>query len=141
MRFKFLLLTLLLAGCKPTSNPSEPMEALKIPTPSSVINVEVINSDTPNTKLIEIKDNAQITSLIALLGGLNSNMYKTAFTYPTPQYGIVIHDREGTNLVVWIGPNWLGGRNNIKGPSAQERLTTLNETDRIKLLKLLGVTP
>ena len=140
LRFSLIscLLLLLFVGCVP-------MAALRFPDPAAVTKIEVTGSGNYNFETgehdgkITIMDPREIEEVMNILESVNSRMRGAATTFPTPTHTISFTDTSGTNLVMWIGVNWIGGRNNLEGSPSNNRLRPLHGEERTKLFRILGI--
>ena len=73
-----------------------------------------------------------------MLAAHNDGWRTPAGTFPAPQWTIELAGETGTLLVLWLGPNWLGGREG-SGSARDNRLRDLSTTARLALLDILGV--
>jgi hypothetical protein len=73
-----------------------------------------------------------------LLAAHNDGWRTPAGTFPAPQWTIELAGEARTLLVLWLGPNWLGGREG-SGSARDNRLRDLSTTARLALLDILGV--
>ena len=60
-------------------------------------------------------------------------------TFPTPTHSIVVNDSRGINLVIFVGLDWIGGKNIIPGAVAQNRATGIRESQRRAFLDVVGI--
>jgi hypothetical protein len=86
-----------------------------------------------------ISDAASVGKVVSYLLAHNSGFRKPADTFPTPEHTVIIRDRSGDRTVVWVGSNWLGGRE-VEGTPGDRRLRHLDPKDRVELLALLGLS-
>jgi len=120
------------------------VEPLRIPDASTVslIKGTISNSYDVATSTVResvtITDPRRIQRVIALVGALNSDMSVPSGTYPTPTHTLAFTDSGDLNLVVFIGLNWVGGRNNNEGHS-QNRLRGITDDQRSELLRAMGL--
>jgi hypothetical protein len=135
---KILLLVLSVAACSS-------MKPLIVLASNTVEKIEIKNNDNYNfdnkryQNSVVINDPGKIAEIIEFLKILNTGMERATTTYPTPKYTVLINDAENRNLVVFIGSNWIGGRNNIGGEASLNRLKTLEKHKITKLFELLGI--
>lgn len=131
-------LIVLLSAC------SSSIEPLRIPDASAVSSIvgTISNSYDIATGAYRdsatITDSAQIKRIIEFLSTLNSNMIVPLGTFPGPSHALEFKDTSGVNLVVYIGLNWVGGRNDVQGGD-QNRLRNISEEQRTQLLQLVGL--
>ncbi len=121
------------------------MDPLIIPSADSVTMIEgqITNSYDFKTKTyvgsVKITDQNKINKVIKYLRQINTGMSSATTTYPTPTHTIIVTDTENSNLVIFLGVNWIGGRNNVVGEASANRLTGLSDTKRKELLELIGI--
>ena len=76
-----------------------------------------------------------ISQVMSILAGRDG--YYGFNKFPTPEHTITVLGSEGDLLVVWFGPNWLGGRE-LRPTVTEKRLRDLDPGDRSLLLHLLS---
>ena len=86
-----------------------------------------------------ITDPRVIDEFVAFLKARNRHWSRPWGTFPTPEWTIRLIGRKDPVLVLWLGPNWLGGREGLAGAQAN-RLRSLSEKDRAEALRILGAT-
>ena len=116
----------LLSGC------STAQRSLDLPPAASVTDLVVSDSAYRAT----ISDPDVIRQVMALLSTRNEGYRVPIDTFPTPEYTILIRDSAGDRMVIWVGPDWLGGRE-LRPTARDKRLRSLDPTDRGQLLHLL----
>jgi len=84
-----------------------------------------------------IRDRKTITDFVAFLSERNTDWRKPWDTFPTPEWTIRLVSRGDDHLVLWLGPNWLGGREG-HAAAKNNRLRSLSQRDHDEALKLLG---
>jgi hypothetical protein len=120
------------------------MEPLQLPAPATVSSIEgtISGSWDPATDTnrgsVTITDPRHIQRVIELLGTLNSDMSVGPHTFPTPSHTLVFTDSGGVNLLVFVGSNWVGGRNNVEGRS-DNRSRVITPEQRSELLRVVGI--
>ena len=124
-----LLSLALLSACSAAVDP------LKVPSASAVSLIEGKSYQSS----FSITDPERIRRVMAFLSDLSSNMSVPAGTFPTPTHTIAITDNTGVNLVVFVGKDWIGGRNNVGGRLARNRLRSITVEQRSDLLRLAGL--
>ncbi len=133
-----LCASLLLAACTSVA-------PLKVPAADRVVSIEarISNSyDIETTKYkgsVTITDPAKIAQVIAQVSQLNSGMSRSLDTTPTPTHTLVVTDKDQMGLVIFIGLNWIGGRNNVAGSAAEDRLRQISDEQRTALLNKVGI--
>jgi hypothetical protein len=85
-----------------------------------------------------ITDRESVERFLAFLTSHNDGWRIPAGTFPTPQWTIELAGEPGALLVLWLGPNWLGGREG-SGTARDNRLRDLSAKARLTLLDILGV--
>ena len=123
---------------------SSSVEPLRVPDAAAVSSIEGTISNSYDIAAaayrdsVAVTDPARIKRIIEFLTTLNSNMVVPPGTFPTPSHTLEFKDVGGVNLVVYIGLNWVGGRNNVQGGS-QNRLRNISNEQRTQLLQLVGL--
>ena len=118
---------------------------LVIPKPGEVVSIDatISNSYNPETKsyrgAVHVEDQAKISDILGRISDLNSGMTVPNGTFPTPTHSIVVNDRVNINLVVFIGLDWIGGRNIVPGKLAVNRARPISDAERASILKLVGI--
>ena len=117
---------------------------LQIPAAETVSSIEgTISSsyDLPTKTYrdsVTITDASQIRRVVSLLEALNSDMSVPFDTFPLSTHTLAFTDSGGVNLVVYIGLNWIGGRNNgVEG--SKNRLRSVTDEQRSELLNAVGL--
>jgi len=110
---------------------------LPLPPSSSVIEIGVASGNIEFKR--RIVDPETIAGVLALLSSNNSGYRYPVGTFPGAQYTLVFRDHERERLVVWVGPDWLGGRE-LPGSARANRLRGLAAGERAKLLSLIGAS-
>lgn len=134
----FLLTIISLTACLP-------MDPLIIPESNLVQKIEARISNSYNIETekyegnVEIKNIEKIQQVISFLENINSGMRQATTTYPTPTHTIIVTDKNNSRLLIFIGLDWIGGRNNIEGSASENRLRGLSQSEREKLLTILGI--
>ena len=118
---------------------------LVLPRPSDVVSIDatISNSYNPDTKryrrAVHVEDQAKIGDILGRISELNHDMTIPTGTFPTPTHAIVVNDRVNINLVVFVGLDWIGGRNILPGKLAVNRSRHISEAERANILKLVGI--
>ena len=118
---------------------------LEIPKPGEVVSIDatISNSYSADTKsyrgAVHVEDQARIADILARIGELNRGMTVPNGTFSTPTHAIVVNDRVNINLVIFIGLDWIGGRNLSAGKLAVNRARHISESERESILKLVGI--
>jgi hypothetical protein len=135
--FIFIALVIM-AGCRP-------LDPLIIPSVETVTIIEArisnsfdFESNSYNGS-VKIDDPEKIEKIVDYLKQINSDMRTATTTDPTPTHTIILSDTENVNLVIFLGTNWIGGRNNVKGDASTNRQRILSDTKRKEFIGLLGV--
>jgi len=129
----------LLAGCGSA-------DPLMIPNAGDVRSIEAHVSNSTfdpaaksyTGKLI-ITDSKKIADVVHVLESLNNDMSIPSDNFPSPTHAIVFDDSTGKNLVVYVGLNWIGGRNNVSGAASTDRLRKVSEEQRQQFLQTVGI--
>ncbi len=85
-----------------------------------------------------IKDPKRIERLLEFLKTRKDGWQSPWYTFPVPQQTIRLEKSNGLVKVLWLGPNWIGGRGGSGGPS-NCRLRPLSGKDRTELLNILDI--
>lgn len=123
---------------------SSNVEPLRVPDASAISSIEGTISNSYDVATAAYRDSVFVTDpahigrIIEFLSKLNSNMVVPSGTFPTPSHTLEFKDVGGINLVVYIGLNWVGGRNNAQDGS-QNRLRNISDEQRKQLLQLVGL--
>jgi hypothetical protein len=87
------------------------------------IDATISNSYNSNTKTyrgsVHIDDPKKVSEILGVFDELNHNMSIPFGTFPTPTHAIVVNDSRGINLVIFVGLDWIGGKNIISGTVAE----------------------
>ncbi|MDB5310616.1 MAG: hypothetical protein JWO38_4818 [Gemmataceae bacterium] len=133
----------LIAAALTTAMPScaTPAGRLPVPDASTVGRVVVSWSGSgiggPEQERV-IEDPKAVERLLAFLRAHNDGWRKPWDTFPTPQYTVHLKRNNELLLVVWVGANWIGGREG-SGDSSQNRLRSLSEQERAEVLEIFDV--
>jgi len=127
-----------------TTMPQVALSAPPLPFPRAENVVSIVARDcgrfdfATNTyrKQTTTEDKGKIDEILSLLTALNDSFYKPAGTFPTPEYTLLIHTKAAGQIVVWIGANWIGGRD-VSEDSRANRLRPLDSEMKLKLLQSL----
>ena len=118
---------------------------LAIPKPAEVVSIDATISNSYNVDAksyrgaVHVEDQAKIADILGRISELNRGMTVPNGTIPTPTHAIVVNDRVNINLVVFIGSDWIGGRNIVPGKLAVNRARHISEAERASILKLVGI--
>ena len=85
-----------------------------------------------------IEDPKEVERFLAFLRVHNDEWRKPWNTFPGGQYTVTLERDKELLLVLWMGSNWLGGREGSGGFS-DNRLRSLSDTERAELLEILGI--
>jgi hypothetical protein len=119
----------ILAAC------SSAVDPLNVPSARAVSMIEGSSYRSGFT----ITDQDRIRRVMAFLSGMSGGMSIPDGTFPEPTHTIVVTDNTGVNLVVFVGKDWMGGRNNVGGRLARNRLRSITAEQRGDLLRLVGL--
>jgi hypothetical protein len=124
---------ILLASCKSA-------DPVKVPNISKVQKVEVIAGVMEQRKdVAKIDDKTDIEEILSFISINNQKWYTSWHTYPTPQVTAIFRNSTGTPLLIlWFGPNWVGGQDMPHGPKGA-KLWKLEKSKLIELKKLLSI--
>jgi hypothetical protein len=134
------LMLLCLTGAKCDSFTDKPAEKLTIPAAASLDQIVISWKGDPfarDEEKIVITDRETIERVVALLNRLNSDWHKPWDTFPGPQYSISLQQKGKHVKSLWVGGNWLGGRD--IDDAKHNQLRSLTAKDRKELLDLLGI--
>jgi hypothetical protein len=92
---------------------------------------------SPGTNETVIRDPKVIAQFVAFLSSRNTDWRQPWDTFPTPQWTIRLVGRGHDHLVLWLGPNWLGGREG-RAAAKSNRLRSLSQKEHDEALKILG---
>lgn len=118
---------------------------LVIPKPAEVVSIDATISNSYNADAksyrgaVHVEDQAKIADILGRISQLNRGMTVPNGTFPTPTHAIVVNDRVNINLVVFIGLDWIGGRNLSDGKLAINRARHISESERASILKSVGI--
>ena len=142
-RLTRLSLCALLAGC------TQPARPLAIPPAGNVARIDFTRwSGTENQGMVRIHDREQVERILALLALNNAGYFRRRYRFgpgePTgQQYSIAVQGELSVPLVVWVGPDWLGGVDETveKDGWRQARYRPLGPAERAELLRACGGVP
>ncbi|HEX3129064.1 MAG TPA: hypothetical protein VH394_17150 [Thermoanaerobaculia bacterium] len=135
-----LILMVLVASCFP---PDKPM---LIPALGEMDFVVVHHLKLPGTPVWthEIRDPKRIAAILEHLRKHNtgyradSRFHDPLFGSRDHEYKIDFHDKADTlPLIIWIGPNWIGGMDLRRGEPWSARYRRLRASERRELLALI----
>jgi hypothetical protein len=132
MHTAFITLALATVGAIDGARP------LTIPKSDAVDRIVVRPANRDQGELV-INDAKRIDRLLNFLSARNEGWKKPWYTFPTSQRTILLEKDKKLVLVLWVGPNWLGGREGGLG-AGDNRLRSLTEKDLDQLLEILGIT-
>jgi hypothetical protein len=107
---------------------------LPLPPSPSIVEIAVESARSESKRRIVTPET--IAAVLAILSSHNTGYRVPLDTFPTPQHTLVFRNRERECLVVWVGPDWLGGRG-LPGSARDNRLRPLSAQDRASLLALV----
>jgi hypothetical protein len=120
-------------------------DPLKVPGANEVLSIgaTISNSHNADTKTyrgsVHVDDPKKVSEILGVFRELNHNMSIPFRTFPTPTHSIVVNDSRGINLVIFVGLDWIGGKNLIFGTVAENRATHVTESQRAAFLKVVGI--
>lgn len=123
------------AGCSLLYSPP-----LELPEARDVRELIVSGNRGGDHEISRIRDSDTIGTVVGQLRAHNSGYAVPFGTFPGPEYTIVVRTDGGDRLVVWIGPDWLGGRE-LQPVLTEKRLRTLGSQERSDLLAGLALAP
>jgi hypothetical protein len=122
---------LALASCTST--------APRLPVPEGLTGGQLVVSprspDLPNHEFV-IDDARTVERFLSFLRAHNNGWRTPWDTFPIPQYTVSLKRNKELVLVIWVGTNWLGGR---EGSGGDNRLRSLSDQERTEVLQILGV--
>jgi hypothetical protein len=83
-------------------------------------------------------DPKAIARFLTYLRNHNDGWRKPWDTFPSQQYTASLKRGEELLLVVWVGTNWIGGREG-SGSASDNRLRSLSGRERTQVLDILGI--
>jgi len=101
---RILSLAVVLAATITSAEPGAP--PLPIPAASDVDYIAVSGAAHETV----IRDPRAIAQFVAFLSARNTDWRKPWGTFPTPEWTIRLVSRRDDHLLLWLGSNWLGGR-------------------------------
>jgi hypothetical protein len=118
-----------------------PQHARPLPIPDIAgIDRVVVSAqpERPKDGEVVIKNAKRIKRLVAFLKERNNGWHKPWDTFPTPGWTVSFEKGKEMPLVLWLGPNWLGGREG-RGAAADNRLRSLSKKESDELFEILGI--
>jgi hypothetical protein len=85
-----------------------------------------------------VDDPKAIEHILQFLQNHNDGWRKPWDTFPTSQYSIALKQDTKLILVIWVGTDWIGGREG-DGDAEDNRLHSLSEPERAEMLGILGI--
>jgi hypothetical protein len=128
---RILSLAVVLAAAVASAEPGVP--PLPIPAAHDVDYIAL----SGGTNETIIRDPKAIAQFVAFLSARNTDWRKPWDTFPTPEWTIRLVGRRDDHLVLWLGPNWLGGREG-QAAAKNNRLRSLSQKEHDEVLKTLG---
>jgi hypothetical protein len=128
---RILSLTVILATTIASAEPGAP--PLPIPAAPDVAYIAL----TRGTSETVVRDPEVIAQFVAFLGARNTDWHRPWDTFPTPEWTIRLVGRRDDQLVLWLGPNWLGGREG-QAAAKDNRLRSLSQKEHDEVLNMLG---
>jgi hypothetical protein len=129
--FRILSLAVVLAAAIASAEPGAP--PLPIPAAPDVDYIAL----TGGTNETVIRDPKVIAQFVAFLSACHTDWRKPWDTFPTPEWTIRLVGRRDDHLVLWLGPNWLGGREG-RAAAKNNRIRSLSQKEHDEALKMLG---
>ena len=120
-------------------------DPLRVPRANEVLSIDatISNSYDSATKTyrgsVHIDDPKTISEILGIVNELNHNMSIPFGTFPTPTHSLMVNDSRGINLVIFLGLDWIGGKNIVSGTVAKNRSTHISESQRAAFLKTVGI--
>lgn len=136
MRLGYLslaLMTALLPSCAATAK-QLPVPELKADAPLTLVWSGPYTDKAETT----ISDQKTITHFLEFVRSHNDGWREPWDTFPSPQYSLQIKRANELILVVWLGPNWMGGREGT-ADSSSNRLRNLSDQEQAELHRILGI--
>jgi hypothetical protein len=110
-------------GCDPSVLP------LAVPDANSIGRIEGTIANSAGS--VSVTDSSRIAEIVELVSRLNDDMRRPFATYPAATHTISFHSHDGsTSLILFLGLDWLGGR---------DGLTSISASDRTELLESLEI--
>ena len=128
--FLLLLFCALAVGCASSSR----AQPLTVPTAAQVTRITVRESSSTSQRTI--REPNQIADVIDFFAKHNDGWYTRMDTFPTGRYAVTIYSNDRVLMVVWLGPDWIGGRDGNQGAS-DNRLRALSTDEKRRLERLL----
>ena len=115
-------------------------DRLPVPEASAVTRVVVSwrGASGAEREELGVDDPKAIERLLTFLRMHNDGWRKPWDTFPTPQYTVSLKRGEELLLVVWVGTDWIGGREGSGGAS-DNRLRSLSDRERAEVLEIVGI--
>jgi hypothetical protein len=111
---------------------------LPVPEASAVNRLEVSRSGGDPEREFVIEDAKTVERFLSFLRRHKDGWYKPWDTFPTPQYSVSLKRDDKLVMVVWVGTNWIGGREGGDG-AADNRLRSLSDRERAEILEILRI--
>jgi hypothetical protein len=118
-----------------------PADCLVIPEASQVemVKVALRNADGTTKSDYQIDTRPRIEELIAALKGHRGEACRTVVKSRPQEMSVSFQGYDSVPLILWIGPDWIGGVDTKKGPDGWliGRWRPLGAAERASLLSLL----
>lgn len=88
---------------------------------------------------VEIRDISSIKKIIEYFTHVNKDMESAFLAVPTPTHTIIVTGSNSDKLVIYLGANWIGGKNIISGVVYESRFRNISVDQRLQLLCLLSI--
>jgi hypothetical protein len=112
-------------------------DPLRVPRAIDVLSIDATMSNSRDS--VHIDDPKKVSEILGVFDELNHNMSIPFGTFPTPTHSLVVNDSRGINLVIFVGLDWIGGKNIVSGTVAESRATHISESQRAWFLKVVGI--
>jgi hypothetical protein len=109
-----------------------------LPGAADVAELVVSENRHGDHEIGRVTDRAKITTVLEILAEHNSGYSVPLDTFPGPDYTILFHTHSGQEVVVWVGANWLGGRE-LRPLLKDKRLREVTPEEKSALFAALGI--
>jgi len=99
-----------------------------------VISGSVAGVEEPTRTL---EDPETIGRFVAFLRAHNEHWSTPRDTFPTPQRTVSLQNGKDDLLILWLGPNWIGGQEG--NGRSDSRLRALSGPEMAEVLQILGL--
>jgi hypothetical protein len=128
--FLLSLLCALIGGCTLSSR----AKPLTVPAAAQVTRITIREGSSTSQRTISEPN--QIADVIDFFAKHNDGWYTRMDTFPTGRYAVTVYANDRALMVVWLGPDWIGGRDGNQGAS-DNRLRALSTDEKRRLETLL----